>query len=86
MEAEADQLTSHDEKPQRRGPPAKLTFTHGRAQRATRRLQKELEKLRVQHAPLSVYTALEAAVIGLLELERRNELAGAALAVLDREV
>jgi hypothetical protein len=48
------------------------TFTHGRAERASGRIQKEIENLRDQNAPDSFLVGLEAIVIGLLEYEQRN--------------
>jgi hypothetical protein len=48
------------------------TFTHGRANRAAIRIEKELETLRDQNAPNSFLIALEAIMVGLLEFEQRN--------------
>lgn len=48
------------------------TFTHGRAERAAKRIEKEMENLRDQNAPASVLVMLEATIISLLEFEQRN--------------
>ena len=54
-------------------PMSNMTFTAGRAERAAERLRKQRDLLVKQSAPDSITLSIEAAIVALLEYEKRHQ-------------